>query len=111
MLRLSCDEFCNYLKHFQEAIDAIRSIEIAIDQCITDNCIGNTFDDHIAILGDACLTDDKRTEHNLQQITEWLFWFCYDNDFGRNKLLVKEKEGELEISSAEFLYRYLNRFF
>lgn len=111
MLRLSCDEFCNYLKHFQGTEDVLRSIETAIDQCITDNCIGNTLDDHIAILGDACLTDGKRTEYNLQHIAEWLFWFCYDNDFGREKLSITDKEEELVIASSEDLYHYLNRFF
>ena len=86
MLRLSCDEFCNYLKHFQGTEDIIRSIETAIDQCITANCIGNALDDHIAILGDACLTDDKRTEYNLQHIAEWLVLMVWHHKLDHNHL-------------------------
>lgn len=111
MLRLSSSEFCNYLRHFQDAYDILDTIESALGCVVIDNRFGSVLDDHLAILGEACLEDDNHSEETIQNICGWLFWFCYDNDFGKNKYAILEGNEGFCITSIEDMYNYLNNNF
>lgn len=112
-IRMKKEFFIKYLEHLHRLEDAIYCIEDNLDTEITDGIIGNVLDDHVAILADACLGDRYYWNENLkQELIEWFYWFCYDNDFGNKSLTIQDKEKNYySVDSIEAFYDVLNELY
>jgi len=83
------------LKKFMEEQDKLEAVLNVIAPSGTCVCEfgGEFIDDYIKLLG--WLVNDK---------SDWIFWFAFENDFGKKELDVKIGDKEYKINSDKVFY-------
>ena len=107
-LRITKEEFSNYLRKVRN----IKGLgDLLYNYCkfeLYEGILGDILDDHIAILAKAILSDNECTEDNINDLTELLFWFFYEIDFGDKIEIIRHNNTEYVIDSVNSMYTYLN---
>ena len=53
------------------------------------------------------IDENLKSKLNQEQV-DWFYWFCYENDFGKGKLIAEDKDGNPICRTVEELLEIIN---
>lgn len=107
-IRMDREYFRNYIGNVRKFYDFENLIYEKSSIEIIAGPIGNIVDDHIPILAEALLGDESYKRDIINDLTELLFWFCYELEFGDKAEVIRCNNRDYVINSVDALYNYLN---
>lgn len=107
-IRMNREYFCNYIGNIRKFLDFANLVYEKSYIDIIEGPIRDIVDDHIPILAEALLNDGFYKRDIINDLTELLFWFCYELEFGDKVEIIRCNNRDYVINSVDALYNYLN---
>lgn len=99
MTRKEFEELIKTYKQFDKVSNALS--KVGLDVFEGDNPIADSF---------YKVSELVITSHYTEEGVEWIFWWIYENNFGKNELPAYDEDENLICQTEDELYNYIKQY-